>query len=125
MHFDKAALKVSVNSLQLPVKTSLESIWIAVDPAAKEFRDTLEAIVSRIASLTEGAEILKSEDLTLGKLGTEKISLLLKPSVAVPKYEMKDGRIQELLFNYFRKRISLFTRLKRTRFLKLVFDNSQ
>lgn len=94
-------------------------------PRAEETMESMEVRVLRRQSVLSLSQFLKRESLTLHKLGAEQAWQVLRASLTVDTYSLKDGRIGNLFFCIFPKRSFPFILLIDVRFVHLVLYNSQ
>lgn len=101
--------------------------WVAIVgvPVANKTMANMKDKTLRRKPALKTSQFLKSENLAPPKLGTEQIIQILRASVAVHTYALKNGRIRELSFQLFCNRNFSVTMLNDARFLQLVTDNSK
>lgn len=93
-------------------------------PAANEVMKSTEVKDSRRKPALKMPQFLTSESLALRELGTEKIRQVLRASLGVHTYVMKDGRIIELFAHFFRERNFPATVRNGARVFPLLIDTS-
>lgn len=81
--------------------------------------------VSRSKSATKKVKFLKSGKLALCKIVVEQTRQVLKTSLTVHTYAMKNSRIRELFIHVFSRKSCPGTLLNDTRLLQLTLDSSQ
>lgn len=98
-----ATFKEKSSFLQLPEKSVLKRVVTAAARPAVQITKRMEVRLSGRTSAQEVSQFLKWAILALQKLGTEAVLQLLKASLTVHTYAMKDGLIRELSSPLLRK----------------------
>lgn len=84
----------------------------------------MEVRVSRRRSVLKLFQFLKSESLSLCKVGADRVCQVLRVSVAIDTYAMEDGQTLELFIHLWHKSNSPLTLLHNAHFLQLVPANN-
>lgn len=123
--FDTAAFKAKFNYLELLVKTLLECTAIVPDPAEKDIYGEYgsQGFVEKVC--TENFSVPENCEPGTWALETEPIWEVLRVSSVVHTYGLRDFRLWELFFHFFREGNFPVTLLSGVQVLKLVLDNNQ
>lgn len=123
--FDASASKANFNSFELPVKRFLDFIESATVSAAKEIIESMEIKFSERKFALRASQFLKNEKLAFREVGTVQMRQVLRASLAVCTYSLRDCRLRELFIHHFCEWKFPVTLLNDVRFLQLVPINRQ